>query len=113
MSESRLLCRVDDIPDRGAVAAHVDSSTGGFGIVLLREGAQVFAYHNECPHAGRALDYVPGKFLVKDGRITCAVHGATFAVDSGQCLGGPCRNGLARVPVDIVDGAVFSPRTAP
>lgn len=110
MSESRLLCRVDEIPDRGAVAVRVDSSTGGFGVILLREGNHVFAYHNECPHAGRQLDYVPGKFLVKNGRITCAAHGATFAVESGDCLGGPCRNGLARVPVVVVDGAVWSGR---
>jgi nitrite reductase/ring-hydroxylating ferredoxin subunit len=106
MTVSNVLCRFEDIPDFGATAVHVDSSTGGFGLVLLRQGEQVFAYHNECPHAGRNLDYVPGKFLVKDGRIICAAHGATFAVDSGQCLGGPCRNGLGVVPVVVVDGWV-------
>jgi nitrite reductase/ring-hydroxylating ferredoxin subunit len=38
--------------------------------------------------------------------VICAVHGATFAVDSGACLGGPCRNGLVPMPIDVVDGEV-------
>ena len=113
MNETRVLCRVEDIPDHGAIAVHVDSSTGGFGLILLREGDRVFAYHNECPHAGRQLDYVPGKFLVKDRRIVCAAHGATFAVDSGNCLGGPCRNGLVSVPVVVLDGNVLAPGNGP
>jgi nitrite reductase/ring-hydroxylating ferredoxin subunit len=100
------LCRLDDIPDGGAIAVHVPSSTGGFDLIVMRRGTQAFAYHNECPHAGRRLDYAPGKFLVRDGRITCAAHGATFALQSGACLGGPCRSGLVPLPLEIVDGSV-------
>ena len=102
----RALCGVGDIPDGGAIGVRVPSSTGGFDLILLRLGERVFAYHNECPHAGRNLDYAPGQFLVKDARIVCAVHGATFAVDSGACLGGPCRSGLVSMPIDVVDGEV-------
>lgn len=108
MTESQMLCRIEEIPDRGARGARVESPTGGFDIVLLREGAQVFAYHNECPHAGRALDYVPGKFLVKDSRIICAAHGATFVVTNGSCHAGPCRSGLVAVAVDVLDGTVWT-----
>ncbi len=108
MNESRALCQVDDIPDAGAISVHVESSTGGFEIILMREGDEVFGYHNECPHQGRNLDYVPGKFLIKDGRIICAAHGAMFTVRSGDCVSGPCSNGLLRVPVRIIDGYVFS-----
>jgi nitrite reductase/ring-hydroxylating ferredoxin subunit len=100
------LCRVDEIPDGDAIGVDVPSSTGGFALIVMRQGERVFAYHNECPHAGRRLDYAPGRFLVRDGRVICAVHGATFAVDSGACLGGPCRNGLVPMPVDVVDGEV-------
>jgi nitrite reductase/ring-hydroxylating ferredoxin subunit len=106
-SASAALCRVDDIPDGDAIGVRVESSTGGFDLILLRRGNRVFAYPNECPHAGRNLDYAPGRFLVRDARITCAVHGATFAVESGACLGGPCRNGLFAMPVDLVDGEVW------
>ena len=101
-----MLCRVEDIPDGEAIGVHVPSATGGFGLILLRRGADVFAYHNECPHAGRNLDYAPGRFLVSEGRLICAVHGATFAVESGACVGGPCRNGLVSMPVAVVNGEV-------
>ncbi|HOX70922.1 Rieske (2Fe-2S) protein [Dokdonella sp.] len=106
MNESRVLCRIDEIPDSGAISVLIDSSTGGFEVILLRQGDQVFGYHNECPHQGRHLDYVPGKFLIKDGRIICAAHGAMFLVSSGDCVSGPCSNGLARVPVRVEGGEV-------
>ena len=103
---SGLLCRLDDIPDGDAIGVHVPSATGGFDLILLRRGERVFAYHNECPHTGRNLDYAPGRFLVRDGRVMCAVHGATFVVESGACVGGPCRNGLAPFPIEQVEGEV-------
>ena len=80
MNDSRRLCRLDDIPDGDAIAAHVDSHAGGFEVIVLRRGDAVYAYHNECPHAGRGLDFAPGRFLVRDGRVICAAHGITGAV---------------------------------
>ncbi len=106
---SSAICRLEEIPDGGAIAADIDSSTGGFSLILLRQGDRVFAYHNECPHAGRRLDWAPGKFLVKDGAVICAAHGATFDVASGAVLAGPCRNGLAPVPLQVRDGLVRLP----
>ncbi len=105
----KALCRLDEIPDGGARAVDIDSSTGGFSLILLRRGDQVFAYHNECPHAGRRLDWAPGKFLIKDGAVICAAHGATFDIPTGAVLGGPCRNGLAPVPLRVANGVVALP----
>lgn len=109
MNDDRVLCRVEDIPDSGAISVHIDSSTGGFEVILLRQGDAVFGYHNECPHQGRNLDYVPGKFLIRNGSIICAAHGASFSISSGDCLGGPCRSGLLRVPVRVEQGRVLAP----
>lgn len=106
MDPSRVLCRIEEIPDLGAISVRIDSSTGGIEVILLRQGSQVFGYHNECPHQGRPLDYVPGKFLIKDGRVICAAHGAMFSVHSGDCVSGPCSNGLVRVPVRLEAGEV-------
>lgn len=108
MNESLVLCQLDEIPEGGAISVRIDSATGGFQVILLRKGDRVFAYHNECPHQGRNLDYVPGKFLVRDGAIMCAAHGAMFAIDSGDCLSGPCSNGLVRVPVRVEAGLILS-----
>ncbi|UXI69260.1 Rieske (2Fe-2S) protein [Tahibacter amnicola] len=106
MNDRTSLCRIDDIPDGGAISAEIESSTGGFSLIVLRQGERVFAYHNECPHAGRRLDWSPGKFLVKDGVLVCAAHGASFDVASGACIGGPCRSGLAPVQLRVTDGDV-------
>lgn len=110
MDVRKSLCGVDAIPDGGAIAVRVDSSTGGFDLILIRIGETVSAYHNECPHAGRRLDYAPGKFLIDDSQLICAAHGATFRIESGHCSGGPCRGASLRsVPVEIVDGQVCLP----
>jgi nitrite reductase/ring-hydroxylating ferredoxin subunit len=110
MSVSKSLCRLDAIPDAGAIAVDVESSTGGFSLILLRQGAKVFAYHNECPHAGRRLDWAPGQFLIESGQLICAAHGASFFIESGHCYAGPCRGvGLAAVRVEVIDGQVCLP----
>jgi len=92
------------------MAVDVESSTGGFSLILLRQGEKVFAYHNECPHAGRRLDWAPGKFLIEHGQLICASHGASFFIESGRCYSGPCLgSGLAAVPVQVVAGEVCLP----
>jgi len=107
MSVRKTLCRFDAIPDGGAVAVDVESATGGFSLILLRRGSQVFAYHNECPHAGSRLDWAPGRFLIEDDSLICASHGAVFFIHNGLCHGGPCRGAsLAPVPVQLVDGEI-------
>lgn len=100
------LCRLDDIVDGGARGVGVERDEP-MDLVLLRRGEQVFAYHNVCTHAGRNLDYVPGKFLVREGRIICPVHGSTFEVESGNCCGGPAAGPLHAVPVRVIDGEVW------
>ncbi|SEK56020.1 Ferredoxin subunit of nitrite reductase or a ring-hydroxylating dioxygenase [Pseudoxanthomonas sp. GM95] len=77
-------------------------------LILLRDGAQVRAWLNVCPHAGRRLDWAPGKFLLsKSGQLVCAAHGATFELQGGQCLAGPCRGeALRAIAVQVRDGVV-------
>jgi len=78
-------------------------------LLLLREGDRVRGWLNVCPHAGRRLDWAPGKFLLtKTGHLVCAAHGATFELQSGQCLSGPCRGeALRAVAVQVRDGQVI------
>ena len=107
MSVSKTLCRIEAVPEGGAVSAHVESSTGGFDLVITRKNGHIAAFHNECPHAGRRLDWAPGQFLLENDLLICAAHGAAFSVESGACAGGPCRGvGLRSVPVEVIDGEV-------
>lgn len=78
-------------------------------LILHRDGAAVRAWLNICPHAGRRLDWAPGKFLKsKEGLLVCAVHGASFELQRGVCVAGSCRgDALRAVAVVVRDGAVF------
>jgi nitrite reductase/ring-hydroxylating ferredoxin subunit len=100
----QLLCRIDEIPVNGvhAVEAGEDS------ILLTCVDGQARAFHNVCPHAGRRLDWSPGHFLVEDGRIVCAAHGAMFDRTDGRCVAGPARgSGLSPIAITVEDGAVL------
>ena len=102
-----LLCRLDEIPDGGATAVDAPLPGGEESLILLRQGDRVCGYLNVCPHAGRRLDYAPGKFLLKDGMLICAVHGASFSQADGLYIAGPCRGEhLRQVAVQVADGAV-------
>jgi nitrite reductase/ring-hydroxylating ferredoxin subunit len=78
-------------------------------LILYRTGDAVRAWLNICPHAGRRLDWAPGQFLKsKDGLLVCAAHGASFELNQGECLAGPCRGETLRaVAVVVRDDAVW------
>lgn len=104
---SEVLCQLDDIPDDGVLGVDPPDPTGE-PLLLARHGNSVQCWLNVCPHAGRRMDYTPGRFLVKDEKLICAVHGSTFALrEAGLCVGGPCRGqSLVAVPVQVRDGCV-------
>lgn len=101
------LCALGDIPDGGVHGVTVDLTSGTVSLVLTRFGNTVRAFHNECPHAGRRMDWAPNRFLLEHGHLVCAAHGAVFTLDTGLCVGGPCRGQtLYPFPVRVVDGMV-------
>jgi nitrite reductase/ring-hydroxylating ferredoxin subunit len=102
------LCTIAEIPDGGAreVEAEVDGIAES--LILTRCGELVAAFLNVCPHAGRRLDWAPGQFLIDRGHLVCAVHGATFELPTGECIGGPCRGAsLHAVVAEVRDGQVW------
>lgn len=102
------LCRVMDIPDGGVLGLDPPDPDSD-GLVLTRNGDAVRAWWNVCPHTGRRMDYAPNLFLYKNGQLTCAVHGASFALaQDGLCVQGPCRGeSLTAVPLRVIDGKVW------
>lgn len=103
------LAKLDDLPDGGFHAATATLQGDAETLVLYRDGAQVRAWLNVCPHAGRALDWAPGQFLKsREGHLVCAVHGASFELEGGICVAGPCKgDSLRAVPVEVRDGRVL------
>lgn len=105
-----VLARLSDLSEGEPVAVDATLDGEAESLILFREGDAVRAWRNICPHAGRPLDWSPGKFLrSKDGLLVCAVHGASFELGQGACVAGPCRGqSLSVVPVAVVDGQVLS-----
>ena len=82
------------------------------GLIAIRHGQTVNAWHNQCPHQGRPLNYAPGKFLqTPDGQLMCAAHGATFETRHGECVAGPCKGASLHAAETIIDNETI--RLAP
>ena len=80
--------------------------TTGF---VIRFGGVAYGYVNRCAHVPIELDWAEGEFFESSGLyLMCATHGAIYAPENGQCLGGPCRGGrLHRIAVLERDHQVF------
>mgnify|MGYP006379291219 FL=1 len=98
----------DSMEDGGFVEVEAVLNGDAESLVLYRDGQRVRAWLNVCPHAGRRLDWAPGKFLKsKEGHLVCAAHGASFELVNGDCTAGPCRgDSLRSIAVEIRDGQV-------
>ena len=107
-AQSDALLRIEQIPDGGFHELEATLDGDAESLILYREGDVVRAWLNVCPHAGRRLDWAPGRFLKdKNGHLICAVHGATFELQEGVCIAGPCKGAALRaIDVDVRDGAV-------
>ena len=102
------LCRVEQIADGGVFETHAELAGERESLLLLRAGDAVRGFLNICPHAGRPLNWAPGKFLIEDRLLICAAHGASFGIPDGLCISGPCRGQrLREVAVEVIDGAVY------
>ena len=103
------LLQVELIEDGGFAEVEVMLDGDAESLILHRNGSDVRAWLNVCPHAGRRLDWAPGKFLKsKDGLLVCAAHGASFELAEGQCVAGPCRGDRLRaVAIELRDDAVY------
>jgi nitrite reductase/ring-hydroxylating ferredoxin subunit len=97
------------LPDQGFVEVDATVDGDAESLVLYRDGEQVRAWLNVCPHAGRRLDWAPGQFLKsREGHLVCAAHGASFELQAGSCVAGPCKgDALRAVALQVRDGQVF------
>ncbi len=100
-----VLCALEDIDDPGGKGFVLGD---GRRIFVIRLGAGVRGYVNECPHQGVPLDWRPDVFLSVDKSvIQCSTHGAQFRIEDGKCLAGPCLGSALRpVPVAVAGGMV-------
>ena len=108
MTPSEPLLALAAIEDGGLAEVEATVDGDAESLILHRDGTGVRAWFNVCPHAGRRLDWAPGKFLRSNGLLVCAAHGASFELGSGTCVAGPCRGqSLRTVAVEVRDGGVY------
>ncbi len=99
----RVLCRLDEIPDGTGKGFAFGNDDEPLEIFVVRDGSQVYAYRNVCPHTGSPLDWQPDDFMNEDGSlIMCHTHGALFEIADGFCIAGPCAGDqLTAVAVEV------------
>jgi nitrite reductase/ring-hydroxylating ferredoxin subunit len=102
------LCASTDLHDSGlAVPFDVVYAGQTCRAFAVRFEGQVQAYLNRCSHVAMEMDYQPDRFFDLEGRwLMCATHGATYAPDTGECVGGPCRGGLVKITLSESQGVV-------
>lgn len=112
MTEQRL-CALADIPDGGSRG--LLPRNGDDQLCVVRQGHEVFAWLNDCPHEHRPMEYRQDRFLSGDGsHIVCYAHSAHFDIRTGHCFAGPCTGQhLVKVPVQVRDGVVYGPAELP
>jgi len=109
----RVICRVSDLEMHGGARAFTISgaAAGDWPLrgLLVRVGAEIRGYVNDCPHAHHPLNLLPHRFLTADGAlIVCASHGALFEKLTGMCVAGPCAGAYLRsIELQIEDGFVL------
>lgn len=111
MAESeRLICLAADLEERGrGVRFELEWRGETAPAFVVRYAGQVRAYLNRCAHVPVQLDWQTGEFFdYSKIYLICATHGALYAPDSGQCVGGRCNGkGLQALPVIERDGGIY------
>lgn len=82
--------RAFDLPTGRVAVAHVE--------------ATLFAFADECTHAGCALS--EGEFDDRETTVECQCHGSVFDVETGEPLEGPAKDPVAVHQARLVDGWV-------
>jgi nitrite reductase/ring-hydroxylating ferredoxin subunit len=106
----RAICKSEEIVNGGPAvrfSARVQGVMAPAFVVRYQDEPRAFV--NECAHIPVELDFKPGQIFDQSGEyLVCSMHGAYYAPDSGECVGGPCRGALL-VPLAIreSDGQIW------
>jgi len=104
MAEVVFLCHSSDLTDSGAaVPFQVRYYSEHCAAFAVRYAGTVHAYLNRCSHVPVTMDSSPNQLFDSTGKwLMCAVHGALYSPQTGQCVMGRCRGGLVKIPVSEV-----------
>ena len=109
MDEKIFLCPSSALEDSG-LAFPFDVVYEGMTCraFAIRYEGEAHAYLNRCAHIPMEMDYQPNRFFDASGKwILCATHGAVYSPSSGQCVEGPCRGRLIKIPLTESDSNIY------
>lgn len=87
------VCHLDDLEDLSSQGFTQSINEQIYDFFLIRKNNRIFGYKNSCPHLGASLNWQADIFLNRDkNKIQCGMHGAQFAIETGECIFGPCIN---------------------
>jgi len=103
------LCRIDELADPGTRNVVLGQGADELDIIIVQTNGMRHAYINCCPHEFIPLETFPNHFLTEDKKyLVCSGHGARFALQTGECVRGPCLGkGLDRLSIEESEGAVY------
>ncbi|SER26957.1 Rieske (2Fe-2S) protein [Natrinema salaciae] len=106
--DPRRIAPLAAVPTNGTLRCEARRDRRGTELILRRDGDDVSAWRNSCPHEPDVrLDPGPGA-IVRDEQLVCHEHGARFECDDGVCTAGPCRGAaLEGIGVAVRDGDVY------
>ena len=89
----------------GELKTGFDEVTGA-GIVVFNLDGTLYALEDKCTHEDFELS--AGHFDATSGQVECVLHGAKFDVRDGTALCAPAYEPVAKFPVKVENGAVFT-----
>ena len=93
---------LEELPDRKPV--RIDAH--GSDVLLVRNGEELFAIGNRCPHQGAPLH----KGLVRFGgslrTVQCPLHGSIFDLAEGRVMRGPATEPARTYETRVTGGVV-------
>jgi nitrite reductase/ring-hydroxylating ferredoxin subunit len=113
LGHSIRLCSIKELKD-GKSRGLDPLGEGRDSVFVVRQGDDVRAYLNVCPHQGARLAWRKDEYLNRDGtKIVCYAHGAQFDIETGACTLGPALGqSLQRIAVTIgTDGMIRAIRS--
>jgi 3-phenylpropionate/trans-cinnamate dioxygenase ferredoxin component len=73
-------------------------------VAVAHVEARLFAFADECTHAGCALS--EGDFDDRAATVECPCHGSVFDIEAGEPVDGPAQDPVAIHQARLVDGWV-------
>ena len=109
MTETKVyICDIEELPEVASKGIKLDESFYPSHFLVKKKQA-IFVYQNRCPHTGAPMEWKPDQYLDHENAfIQCALHGALFKIETGECLRGPCLGKFLKSgEVSVENGRIY------